>query len=147
MLGDKSYVSTSFNIVGLNNDLHVKVKHDSSSKDEQILFESSYGAIKAVQKETGKAGLSRENHDYSFDYELPVNQWVELEFKNRKEVIELYVNGQLVDILDDEQVNGKLLKATMMIPFERIGSKEHAFVGYVDDIRLGSQKHLFQQWN
>lgn len=35
----------------------------------------------------------------------------------------------------------------MMIPFERIGSKEHAFVGYVDDIRLGSQKHLLQQWN
>ena len=35
----------------------------------------------------------------------------------------------------------------MMIPFERIGSKEHAFVGYVDDILLGSQKHLFQQWN
>ena len=31
-----------------------------------------------------------------------------------------------------------------MIPFERIGSKEDAFVGYVDDIRLGSQKHLLQ---
>ena len=27
-----------------------------------------------------------------------------------------------------------------MIPFERIGSKEHAFKGYVDDIRLGSEK-------
>ena len=27
-----------------------------------------------------------------------------------------------------------------MIPFERIGSKEHAFKGYVDDIRLGTQK-------
>ena len=53
----------------------------------------------------------------------------------------LYVNGQLVDTLgDDEQVNGRPLKATMMIPFERIGSKEHAFKGYVDDIRLGSQK-------
>ena len=48
----------------------VKVKRDSSSKDEQILFESSYGTIKAVQKETGKVGLSREDHDYSFDYEL-----------------------------------------------------------------------------
>ncbi|KMV76856.1 glycosyl hydrolase, family 20 [Coprobacillus sp. 8_1_38FAA] len=48
----------------------VKVKRDSSSKDEQILFESSYGAIKAVQKETGKVGLSREDHDYLFDYEL-----------------------------------------------------------------------------
>ncbi len=70
-----------------------------------------------------------------------VNQWVELEFKNRKEVIDLYVNGQLVDTLgDDEQVNGRPLKATMMIPMERIGSKEHAFKGYVDDIRLGSEK-------
>ena len=109
--------------------------------EEQILFESSYGSIKAVQKGTGKVGLSRENHDYSFNYELPVNQWVELEFKNRKEVIDLYVNGQLVDTLgDDEQVNGRPLKATMMIPMERIGSKEHAFKGYVDDIRLGSEK-------
>ena len=81
------------------------------------------------------------HHDYSFNYELPANQWVELEFKNRKEVIDLYVNGQLVDTLgDDEQVNGRPLKATMMIPMERIGSKEHAFKGYVDDIRLGSEK-------
>ena len=125
----------------MNNDLRVKVKRESSSEEEQILFESSYGSIKAVQKETGKVGLSRENHDYSFNYELPVNQWVELEFKNRKEVIDLYVNGQLVDTLgDDEQVSGRPLKATMMIPFERIGSKEHAFKGYVDDIRLGTQK-------
>ena len=47
----------------------------------------------------------------------------------------------LVDTLgDDEQVNGRPLKATMMIPMERIGSKEHAFKGYVDDIRLGSEK-------
>ena len=112
-----------------------------SSEEEQILFESSYGSIKAVQKGTGKVGLSRENHDYSFNYELPVNQWVELEFKNRKEVIDLYVNGQFVDTLgDDEQANGRPLKATMMIPMERIGSKEHAFKGYVDDIRLGSEK-------
>lgn len=34
-----------------------------------------------------------------------------------------------------------------MIPMERIGSKEHAFKGYVDDIRLGSENHLLQQWN
>ena len=141
LLGDTSYATTSLDTVGLNNDLRVKVKRESSSEEEQILFESSYGSIKAVQKGTGKVGLSRENHDYSFNYELPVNQWVELEFKNRKEVIDLYVNGQLVDTLgDDEQVNGRPLKATMMIPMERIGSKEHAFKGYVDDIRLGSEK-------
>ena len=78
---------------------------------------------------------------------LIMNYCVELEFKKMTEsnplieIIELYENGQLVAILDDdEQENGRLLKATMMILFERIGSKEHVFVGYVDDIRLSSQK-------
>ena len=62
---------------GLGNDLRVKVKRTSASIDEQILFESDYGSIKAVQKDTGKVGFSRENHDYSFNYILPVNEWVE----------------------------------------------------------------------
>lgn len=50
LLGNKSYATTSFNTVGLNNDLRVKVKRESSSEEEQILFESSYGSIKAVQR-------------------------------------------------------------------------------------------------
>ena len=56
LLGNKSYATTSFSTVGLNNDLRVKVKRESSSEEEQILFESSYGSIKAVQKETGIKG-------------------------------------------------------------------------------------------
>ena len=36
--------------------------------------------LKLFKEERCKVGLSRENHDYSFNYELPVNQWVELEF-------------------------------------------------------------------
>lgn len=131
-------VTTDFTTVGLGNDLRVKVKRTSDSTEEQILFESSYGSIKAVQKETGKVGFSRENRDYSFDYELPVNEWVELEFKNAHNVTSLYVNGKLVDTLgDDEQVEGRPLLATMMFPVERIGSETNAFIGYVDDIRLG----------
>lgn len=54
LLGDTSYATTSLDTVGLNNDLRVKVKRESSSKEEQILFESSYGSIKAVQKEQVK---------------------------------------------------------------------------------------------
>ena len=37
--------------------------------------------------------------NYSFDYELPVNQWVELEFKNRKEVIELALHYEIETFL------------------------------------------------
>ena len=81
LTGKESYVTTGLETAGLGNDLRVKVKRTSASNDEQILFESDYGSIKAVQKGTGKVGFSRENHDYSFNYILPVNEWVELEIQ------------------------------------------------------------------
>lgn len=140
--GQESYMNTPLTTVGLGNDLRVKVKRTSSSQDEQILFESPYGSIKAVQKGTGKVGFSRENRDYSFNYTLPVNEWVELEFKNEQNITKLFVNGELVDILgDDEKVaENKRLLATTMFPIEKIGSQTKAFVGYVDDVRLGKVK-------
>lgn len=119
---------------GLNNDLRVKVKRTSDSKEEQILFESEYGSIKAVQKGTGKVGITRENRDYSFDYELPIGQWVELEIKNEFELVHLYVNGELVSTLGTH-TRGQV-KATCMLPIGIAGSKTKAFEGYVDDIRL-----------
>ena len=139
--GNTSYIKTNLETVGLNNDLRVKVKRQSDSQEEQILFESDYGSIKAVQKDTGKVGMSREGFDYSFDYTLPVNEWVELELKNKQNQIQLYVNGQLIDTLgDDERIEGRPMLATNMFPLARIGSIHHAFIGYVDDIRLGKQK-------
>ena len=124
--------------VGLGNDLRVKVKRTSDSTEEQILFESPYGNIKAVQKDTGKVGFSRERFDFSFNYTLPVNEWVELEFKNQQNRISLYVNGELVDTLgDDERIEGRPMLATTMFPIQTIGSKTNAFIGYVDDLRLG----------
>lgn len=136
--GSTSYVMTDLETAGLDNSLRVKVKRTSTSTEEQILFESPYGSIKAVQKETGKVGFSRERFDYSFNYTLPLNEWVELEFKNVQNSISLYVNGELVDTIGDgEKVEGRPLLATMMFPMATIGSKTNAFIGYVDDIRIG----------
>ena len=141
--GGESFASVkddALTTVGLGNDLRVKVKRTSASVDPQVLFESDYGSIMAVQEGTGKVGFTRENRAYSFNYTLPVNEWVELEIKNKFEQASLYVNGTLVDTLGDgETVEGKPLKATLMLPVQRIGSTTHAFEGYVDDIRLGGQ--------
>ena len=141
--GGESFASVkddTLTTVGLGNDLRVKVKRTSASADPQVLFESDYGSIMAVQEGTGKVGFTRENHAYSFNYTLPVNEWVELEIKNKFEQASLYVNGTLVDTLGDgETVEGKPLKATLMLPAQRIGSTTRAFEGYVDDVRLGGQ--------
>ena len=136
--GGKSYITTGLETVGLGSDLRVKVKRTSDSTEEQILFESPYGSIKAVQNETGKVGFSRERFDYSFNYTLPLNEWVELEFKNQQNVMQLYVNGKLVDTLgDDERIEGRPMLATGMFPMATIGSETNAFIGYVDDVRIG----------
>lgn len=141
--GGESFASVkddALTTVGLGNDLRVKVKRTSASVDPQVLFESDYGSIMAVQEGTGRVGFTRENRAYSFNYTLPVNEWVELEIKNKFEQASLYVNGTLVDTLGDgETVEGKQLKATLMLPVQRIGSTARAFEGYVDDIRLGGQ--------
>lgn len=136
--GGESYVSLDSDLetAGLGNDLRVKVKRtDATSDKDQILFESPYGSIKAVQAKTGKVGITRENHDYSFNYTLPMNEWVELEFKNEgMGKVSLYVNGELKETLGKD--GSTQLKATCMLPVQRIGSKTSAFTGYVDDVRL-----------
>lgn len=136
--GGESYVSLDSDLetAGLGNDLRVKVKRtDATSDKDQILFESPYGSIKAVQAKTGKVGITRENHDYSFNYTLPMNEWVELEFKNEgMGKVSLYVNGELKETLGKD--GSTQLKATCMLPVQRIGSKTNAFTGYVDDVRL-----------
>ena len=72
-------------------------------------------------------GITRENRDYSFDYELPVGTWVDLEFKNEKNKVSLYVNGELIEQLGTDA--DTKLKATCMFPVERIGSKTNSFKG------------------
>lgn len=137
--GKESYMNSGIGTAGLGNDLRVKVKRTSDSTEEQVLFESNYGSIKAVQKGTGKVGFSRERFDYSFNYELPVNEWVELEIKNMHNRAELYVNGELKDVLgDNEKIEGRPMLATTMLPLDVIGSKTKAFEGYVDDVRVGT---------
>lgn len=136
--GNASWASIEgLQTAGLGNDLRVKVKRMDASNTEQILFESPYGSIKAVQKGTGKVGITRENHDYSFEYTLPAGQWVELEIKNEFELTHLYVDGVLVDTIGTH-TRGQT-KATCMLPVGTVGSRTNAFNGYVADIRLGSQ--------
>ena len=147
--GGASYVTTDLETVGLDHELTVMVQRTSESTEDQILFESAYGSIKAVQGTTGKVGITRENRDYSFNYELPVGKWVELTIKNAFEEVSLYVNGELVDTIGDDEecvvtkgngnVTRRPLLATCMLPVAKIGSETNAFEGYVADVSIKAE--------
>ena len=137
--GGASYVETPLEDLGLNSYLEFWVKRDSNSgNDEQILFESENGAIKAVQKDTGKLGFTREGRDYSFNYELPKDEWVKIKLETKFTRTLLYVNDEFVDELSISATGGKW--ATLIIPLERIGSKTNAFIGEIDDVQVSKEE-------
>ncbi len=136
-----SYVETPIEYLPVDTDLTVRVKRTSYSADEQILFESEYQptngagkyAIQAVQADTGKVGFVRGARTYTFDYELPVGEWVTLTFRGEQNFASLYVNGELVDSLGSTA--GLAMRATLSSPFNRIGSKTNSFIGLVDYVK------------
>ena len=163
--GGASYVETPQNLdlIGESAVLTMLVKMDADAQGEQIICESkdefgTYGtyAFKASQKNTGKVGFSREGYDFSFDYELPKNEWHVLTFKSGKDSVSLYVDGEFVD--NDPDIyfanhptieltpaftadNRNIKKvATMMVPLGRIGSKTNSFKGQIDYITVTGQK-------
>ena len=160
--GGKSYAETPLNQVGSNAVIKMKVKMDADADDksEQILCESKekfgvYGtyAIKAsiTKNETSYVGFSREGYDYTFNYTLPQNEWVELEFHSGQDTVALYVNGTLVDDnpefyfanhpetpLKDARGNAKV--ATMMVPIGRIGSDTDSFKGKIEYVTVTQTK-------
>lgn len=135
--GGESYVETPIKRVGLPNSISFWVKKDGNAPEgEQILFESpskfdNY-AIKAVDA-NGNVGFTRERDNFSFNYQLPDDEWVYLTITSQNERTSLYVNNELVDTLGNRPV------ATLLIPFERIGSTTNSFKGLIDGIVLGSE--------
>ncbi|MBM7268737.1 discoidin domain-containing protein [Streptococcus suis] len=140
LAGGSSYFKTPLEKVGPQNSLSVWVKLDASAQGEQILMESGRDAIKLVQKETGKVGLSLEGYDHSFNYTLPRDQWVHLTFKGSIGMSQLYVNGELVDTLSRQATGGKQVSLTL--PTAYIGSKEHAMTGLIDQLLVWQDKGL-----
>ena len=134
--GGESYIETSLADMGPNNSVSFWVKMDKDATGEQVLFESDKGSIKMSQKDTGKVGFSRIGYDYSFNYELPKDEWVKLEIKGYANKAELYVNGELVDTLAKNATGGKY--ATLTLPLERIGSKTTSFKGIIDNLEIST---------
>lgn len=134
--GGESYIETPLADMGPNNSVSFWVKMDKDATGEQVLFESDKGSIKMSQKDTGKVGFSRIGYDYSFNYELPKDEWVKLEIKGYANKAELYVNGELVDTLAKNATGGKY--ATLTLPLERIGSKTTSFKGTIDNLEIST---------
>ncbi|MCU9932745.1 hypothetical protein NWQ33_02230 [Mycoplasmopsis cynos] len=85
-INDKtSKVNLNLGLIGFDNKISFKIKRSKPKTDqeEEVIFsaDAPYGqiAIKAKQKGSKNFGFSRELMDYTFNYELPYDKWVNIE--------------------------------------------------------------------
>lgn len=102
-------------------------KEDSAEKYHTYEF-------KAVQKDTGKVGISREYYDLSFDYTLPEGEWVYLTFEGTQDFTSLYVNNELVNTLGSKETFTE--HATSPFAAAVIGHAEKGFNGKIDRLTI-----------
>lgn len=143
-----SHVSLPLSNMGPEYSMSMWVKRELGGNDEQILLESAKGMFKAVQAGTGKVGFSRDGTNYSFDYTLPVGEWVKLGIVGQHNKTKLFVNDVYVDeisrantVVTQHGVSAAQF-GTFLLPLATLGSETDAFQGVIDDFTV-SQGDLF----
>lgn len=140
--GNSSYIETPVTNVGPNSTLTFSMKKDATtSKDEQILFESDQGTIE-IKKDSGKLGFSRLGNSFAFNYVVPENTWVDIQLRALPQETDLYVNGKLVDRIALNSTTTKLV-GTLIVPLQRIGSMTKAFKGSLDNVMIKKGANVY----
>lgn len=134
--GGNSWVQSAISNIAPNYEVEVWVKRTSDKQTEQVLFSSHTGAFKAVQKDTGRVGITRDTWDYSFNYTLPVNQWVHLKLVANGRDLTLYADGQLIGKPVRNKFPESHRYSSFVFPIEKIGAEENAFEGLVDELKI-----------
>ena len=78
--------------------------------DEQILLNQKMVLLRQFKKILVNIGFTREGRDYSFNYELPKDEWVKIKLETKFTRTLLYVNDEFVDELSISATGGKMGK-------------------------------------
>jgi hexosaminidase len=134
--GGRSFVKSGVENVAPGYTAEFWVKRESDSTDPQVLFSSATGTFYAVQKGTGKIGISRDTWDYSFDYTLPVNQWVKLNLVSAGRSLTLFADDQPIGSPKRHLFPESHKFNSFIFPLEFIGAEKNAFKGQLDSLKI-----------
>ena len=134
-VSEGGYITLPFDSIGYPYTVSVKMNLDTIHENT-VLFGGDDGTVYADIDGTGKVGFKRGAYRFSFDYEMPENEWVTLTFVCDQTNTTLYVNGESKGTakLMDATIGGRAqASGTMIMTFEKIlGSVS----GSVDDLEI-----------
>ena len=142
LTGGNSHICTPIVKIGNGNSLSFDITLTEAAVPGQILFETTpeYYTHDIRIMADGTLGFTRELHDYSFGYTLPVGEMVHIEIVAEQQQTSLYVNGQMVGAATGKFVHNGVEKktgignSTFALPLERIGSETNSIVAVIDNV-------------
>ena len=141
--GKESYIESPLDRIGEGNTLSFDLKLTSASAGD-ILFEtdSAYATHDIRIMKDGKLGFTRELYDFTFDYVVPVGEWVTLRIETSNLNTALYVNDDFIGYAKGEFIDKGLVKksdirnSSFFLPLKRIGSKSESIQGQIDNVMI-----------
>lgn len=116
-------------------------KESQEGTSGQVLSrsDSAYGgwAFYAAEPESGKVGFTREGRTYTFDYTLPVQQWVTLRIVGQNGTTTLYVDGTKIETLGSTEPFEEY--ATFVFPVQYLDKETGSFDGQAEWTALRRQ--------
>ncbi len=144
LTGGNSYVGTPIKKIGNLTNLSFDITLTEEAQPGMILFETDaeYYTHDIRIMDDGTLGFTRELHDYSFGYTLPVGETVHIEIVAEQQVTSLYVDGELVGTASGKFVHNGVVKksgiahSTFALPLERIGSETNAIKATIENLSV-----------
>ena len=141
LTGNESYAETPLDKIGDGNTLSFDLKLTKATAGD-ILFEddSFYGTHDLRIMNDGKLGFTRELYDYTFDYQVPVGEWVNISIQTLNLKTALYVDDEFIGYALGEYIDKGIVKkskigsSTFALPIKRIGSKSNSIQGMIDNV-------------
>ena len=142
LTGGNSYIATPIAKIGNRTSVSFDITLTEAPVAGQILFETTpeYYTHDIRIMDDGTLGFTRELHDYSFGYTLPVGETVRIEIIAEQQQTSLYVDGVMIAAASGKFVHNGVEKktgignSTFALPLERIGSETNAIVATIDNI-------------
>ena len=144
LTGGNSFVGTPIEKIGNLSSLSFDITLTEEAEPGMILFETDaeYYTHDIRIMEDGTLGFTRELHDYSFGYTLPVGETVSIKIVAEQQLTSLYVNGKLAGTATGKFVHNGMEKktgivnSTFAIPLERIGSETNAIKAIIENLSV-----------
>ena len=129
------YVALPYKSIGYPYTVMMDIKLDSNTSENTQIFSGDDGVMYANIDGTGKIGYSRSGYNFTFDYELPKDTWVNLALTCDQKNTTLYINGKAITtgINMGTAINNRKDSSTFVLPVEKILNNAK---GSVDNIKI-----------